>query len=84
MDSNLQLSKDSFLKLCEVLISLPPASISLLMKWIRDDSPTHIFAARLLKPFHRYLSYHLGVDFGRGRAVPILVILMSHLYKVRM
>lgn len=83
LNANVALSKDSFIRLCEVLISLPPPSLSLLMRWIREDAPTHIFAARLLKPFHEHLTYHLSVEFGRGRAVPTLVILMSYLYKVR-
>ena len=52
------------------------------MSWAITDYPHHIFATRLIKPLHRHLAYHLTVNFGKGRAVPTLAVIMSSLFVV--
>jgi len=78
-NSNTVLSHETFLRLCEVLVRLPMKGRQTLLEWIEEDYPRHIFATRLLKPLHQHLSKHLGIDFGKGMAVPMFTVIMSWL-----
>jgi len=80
LNSNTALSKEPFLKLCDALVRLPPDARQQLVAWTRADYPPHIFATRLLRPLHRHLAYHLTLDYGKGRAVPTLAVVMSFLF----
>ena len=80
LNSNTSLSKDTFLKLCEAIVSLPRAGRAQLFAWARADYPPHFFATRLLRPLHSHLEYHLKVNSGKGRSVPMLAVIMSYLY----
>lgn len=80
LNSNTALSKDTFLKLCETVVSLPLSGRLLLLRFVRADYPPHLFATRLLRPLHTHIEYHLRINFGKGRAVPILVVTMSYLF----
>jgi hypothetical protein len=82
LNSNTALSREPFQKLCDTIVRLPTESRQQILRWVREDYPSHIFAARLLKPLHQHMAYHLGVEFGRGRAVPTLTYIMSYLYDV--
>eukprot|EP00624_Nannochloropsis_granulata_P006748 evm.model.NODE_51206_length_4267_cov_13.577221.1 len=80
LNSNTSLSKDTVLKLCEAIVSLPSAGRVQLFAWARADYPPHLFATRLLRPLHSHLEYHLKVNFGKGRSVPMLAVIMNYLY----
>lgn len=82
LNSNTILSHESFLKLAEVLVRLPPNGRQLILQWVAQDYPGHIFATRLLKPLHQHLSKHLSIDFGKGMAVPMFTVIMSWLNEV--
>jgi hypothetical protein len=70
-------SQSLLARLCAVILSLPPASRSLLMTWIACDLPGVLFGARFVKALEAHLTHHLEhmatatqVPFAATRAVP--------------
>jgi len=80
--SSPQLSKDVFAHLCTSLLSFSSRSRVLYLELVDKDIPKHVFATRFVKPLQEHLSYHLGVDAGRGTLIPTIVYTMKILYNL--
>ena len=58
-DSPTDESAELIARLCAVLLALPKRSRDILLGWIRRDIPSDIFAARLVRPIQKHISYYL-------------------------
>ncbi|CAM9581795.1 unnamed protein product [Chrysoparadoxa australica] len=75
-------SSQLFLSICNIILGLPSKWHRCLMTVIRENYPPHIFTTRLVQPAHALLSHHLGIERGRGTAVPTSTLILSWLVRL--